>query len=53
MPAITSSTGFQGCPVSGSIASGSATRNPAKGSTSSEGMGMTTLSRATMRATPT
>jgi hypothetical protein len=43
---------FHGWPVSGSIARPSPTRNPANGRTSSDGIGMITLSMATHRATP-
>jgi hypothetical protein len=50
--AATSSGMVQGWPVSGSTDDGSAARKPANGSTSSEGIGMTTLSMATHSATP-
>ncbi len=53
VPARTTSQYDQAWPVNGSIATPSPTRKPANGSTSSDGIGMTTLSRATQKATPT
>ena len=50
--ATTSSGMLQRAPVMGSMEPGSAARKPANGSTSSEGIGMMTLSMATHRATP-
>ena len=50
--AVTSNGIDHGCPVIGSIELGSAARKPANGSTSSDGIGMMTLSTATHRATP-
>ncbi len=52
VPASTTSQNDHGWPVSGSVASPVPTRKPANGSTSSDGIGITTLSMATHRATP-
>ena len=52
VPASTTSQYDHGCPVSGSTASPVPTRKPANGSTSSDGIGMMTLSMATHSATP-
>jgi hypothetical protein len=50
--ATTSSGMLHGAPVIGSMEVVSAARKPANGSTSSDGIGMMTLSMATHRATP-
>ncbi len=50
--ATTSSGMLQPPPVIGSMEPGCAARKPANGSTSSDGIGMMTLSMATQSATP-
>ena len=52
VPASTVRATFHGAPVSGSMLVPWPTRKPANGSTSSDGIGMMTLSIATQIATP-